>query len=227
MINVLADFKGQTATKNILNDATKILLENKSKYLKFVPRPNIVSLVHIEKPNETEILEIGGSKPNDLLNQNFLAMLARFIRPVGSNFQSLDTMPKNTAGAGVGGIHIYDQFFTLSGGGDREMFTASGSCTIQIGSGLQGATRTDFDIQTPFIVSPESLKNAIVPSVYNTILNQCEFTTSFGAVGSGTINETILVSSYRNGSFLMSRDNISSTPFSAGEIIFINYTLAL
>ncbi len=227
MINILEDFKGKTATKNILDDAAKILLENKSKCLGFTPRPNIVSLVHIEKPNETEILQIGGSKPYDLMNQNFLNMMARFIRPVASNFQSVDTMPKNTAGNLVSNIHIYDQFFTLSGGGDRQMFTSSGGCTIQVGAGAGAATRTEFGIDTPFGTAPESGPVGIVASQYNTVLNRCEFNISFGAVGSGTILETCLFSGYRNGTFLMSRDNIPSTPFDPGEIVFVNYILAL
>jgi len=232
LINILEDFKGQTATEKILADATKILLENKSKYLGFVPRPNIVSLVHVEKPNSTEILQIGGSKPQDLLNQNFLACIGNFIRPVASNFFQNTTLPKQISGSPVPNLRTYDQFFTLSGGADRQLMTATGSCTIQIGSGGTGATREDFDIETAFISSPESNKNGIVPSFYNTILNQCEFTVSFGATGSGSIKETCLFSGYRNSSqsgftFLMSRDNISSTPFSAGEIVFVNYTLAL
>ena len=107
------------------------------------------------------------------------------------------------------------------------MFTSSGSCSIQVGAGSSSATREQFGIETPFGSSPESNPVGIVPSQYNTVLNRCEFNTSFGAVGSGAILETCLFSSYRNGTFMMSRDNISSTPFTPGEIIFVAYILAL
>ena len=52
MNEYLLDYIGKTGTKNVLDDITNFVLENKIKKLGYTPRPNVVSIVHTEKNKE-------------------------------------------------------------------------------------------------------------------------------------------------------------------------------
>ena len=234
---LLKEFRGKTATKNILHDATKIILENKMNELKFNPRPNCVSMVHSLVKNSNEIAHLGGSTPPDLLNDNFLKLLAGMTHARGATYDANITM------IDTGGVtetfRSYDKWNIGNGSptDDQLMFATSGGggiCQIQIGAGLATALRTDIDIETAFSNGgSEDSKQTINVPIYDTLLNELPMGIGMNSTGAGSISETCLFEQYQNSLrvnqvVMLARDNISPVvPFTFGQAIFVQYVLAL
>jgi hypothetical protein len=231
----LIDYIGKTATSKILNEAKKYVLENKMKILGYNPRPNVISLVHTENKNSNEIKQIGGSKPDDLVGDNLLSILAGMFSPPttvdrkitltddGGNLQvnQFNVVARQPAS---GTTNTYSSMYNSTGG--------AVNCGIKVGSGSTPATRQDYDIETPFLNSPESLRNLISAPNFNDTLMQNIFATSFIAGGSGAIAETVLQNSFMTNTDIsrttkrinISRDNISPVVnFIMGESVFVEY----
>ena len=72
----LSQYIGFTQKEKILNDAAKILLENKAEKLGFLPKPALISLVTVSE--NQEIKSIGGSIPSDLITNQFGELFGQF-----------------------------------------------------------------------------------------------------------------------------------------------------
>ncbi len=105
---------------------------------------------------------------------------------------------------------------------------------IQVGSGSTPPARTDFDIETAFATAPESINfTGVSDPVYSSALGNFKFLAAITAGGSGTINESILLSFWQNTanvakSFVHFRDIISpGQAFVPGQSIALEYTVQL
>jgi len=234
---LLKEFRGKTATKNILNDATKIILENKISELRTNPRPNCISRVHTESI-EHEIIHLGGSTPPDLLNDNFLNLLAGISHGRQGVFEFSIPVMVNTGGSNITDLRAFDRWNigNTPPTDDNIMwstFGGAGVCSIQLGSGLATAQRSDFNIQTAFGNSPESNRITIGVPAYDTLLNELPLGIGFSAGGAGVISESGLFENYmrigRTGSqHMIAHDNINPVvPFTLGQAIFAQYVFAL
>jgi len=234
---LLKEFSGKTATKNILNDATKIILENKIHELRTNPRPNCISRVHTESP-EKEIINLGGSTPPDLLNNNFLQLLSGISHGRQGVFEFSIPEMINTGGSSITDLRAFDRWNigNTPPTDDNIMwstFGGAGVCQIQLGQGIAPVLKTDFNIQTAFGVSPESNRITIGVPAYDTLLNELPLGIGFSAGGTGTISESGLFENYmrigRTGSLhMIAHDNISPVvPFTFGQAIFAQYVFAL
>ena len=233
MINeYLLDFIGKSNSQNVLNDAKKFVLEEKSKALKFAPRPNVISLVHTE--NKNEIMQIGASKPDDLISDNLLIILAGMFGTPTSENRLIQLIPTDgilrdfhviARQPASGSTTTYTSMYASTAGGL--------SCNIQVGKGVTGATRQDFKIEDPFANGGlEDGINPIGAPVYNPSLSRNSFATSFLATGLGGISETVLQTRYMTNLtggrttklVQLSRDNISPiVSFIASESVFVEY----
>jgi len=107
-------------------------------------------------------------------------------------------------------------------------------CLIQIGQSSTPPARTDFKISTAFVTAPESIRfNAVLDPVFNSGLGNFKYISSIIAGGSGTINESILLSDWVvigaiDKIFTLFRDIISpGQAFIAGQSIALEYTIQL
>ena len=222
MINeILFDFVGYTQKEKVVMDATKILLENKAKALGYLPKPAEVSLVIASENGE--IKSIGGSVPNDLINNNWGIMFAAWFRsttPGGGTIISLDD---------DGGVARTIKIGTSVGPGAWN--NATGGSRFQVGQGSTVAARSDLAIETPFAnAGPEdSLENTGVGG-WNPGLGQGTIVALIGpTAGSGTVTETVdmwffsdQVPSGHN--FLMAHDIISpGVAFVIAQTLTVTY----
>jgi len=112
-------------------------------------------------------------------------------------------------------------------GGGNEM-----GAVLQIGSGTTIPVRTDFDIDNPFSVSPESDNNDASDPVYDSNTGTMKSSIAIQAGGTGIINESVLKNTWNSLStpqvFTAFRDIISpSQSFIAGQTIVLEYTIQL
>jgi len=217
----LSNFIGYTMKEKVLMDATKILLENKAKKLGFLPRPAEVSLVVCHENGE--IKGIGGSKPNDIFNNNYGNILRGWFRPATSIVVILDDdggVPRNIQLGGSGSAWNNDT------GGSR----------FQVGQGTTAPSRSDLAIETPFAnTGPEdSLQNSNVGG-YASGLGQITITATIGpTAGTGTVSETVDMWHFQDvttsvpRNFLMAHDAISpGVSFVVAQTLTVQYTWQL
>lgn len=217
----LSNFIGYTMKEKVLMDATKILLENKAKKLGFLPRPAEVSLVVCHENGE--IKGIGGSKPNDIFNNNYGNILRGWFRPATSIVVILDDdggVPRNIQLGGSGSAWNNDT------GGSR----------FQVGQGTTAPSRSDLAIETPFAnTGPEdSLQNSNVGG-YASGLGQITITATIGpTAGSGTVTETVDMWHFQDvttsvpRNFLMAHDAISpGVSFVLAQTLTVQYVWQL
>ncbi len=235
---LLKEFSGKTATKNILHDATKIILENKMNELRYNPRPNCISRVHTESL-EHEIINLGGSTPPDLLNDNFLAVLAGVSHGRQGVFTYEIPSIINTGGGDISDLRVFDRYNIGNGSpSDDEIMWATlggaGACQIQIGQGTTNADKADFNIETAFANGgSEDNRNTINNPAYDTINSELPMGVGLTTTGTGDISETGLFENYMrvgrtNSVHMLARDNISPVvPFTGGQTVFVEYVLAL
>ncbi len=101
---------------------------------------------------------------------------------------------------------------------------------LRIGSGTTVPTRTDFDVEIPFVTSPESLFFESTIPVYDLINFSFKNAGSVTTNGSGTVNEAVLALVARDTTnlsrtFLFYRDIISpAVPFIIGQTVALEYT---
>ncbi len=211
----LNQFKGQTINERILNDCRNYLLENKKV------SPQQICLVHNTDQKTKEILGIGGSDPNDIINDNFGNWWRGLNRPLTSFFVTnvlLDNLniARTLQILGVGG-----GFFSFSQ-------NVVGSL-IRIGSGSTPPARSDFNIETPFGTAPESGFVATDAGVYTSATGQGTYFGFYVAGGSGTVSEAATFMQWNASNnvvrqFMMARDLISPTvAFVAAQTISIQY----
>jgi len=220
MNEYLNQFKGDTINDRIVKDSTNYLLEEKLRITE--KNPNEVSLVSVSDPKTKEIISIGGSTPSDLILDAFGFLLQEHNRvPVGtvssaSIFKATDNVTRAFKMADP--LTAYNKPLGTRG------------CQIQIGQGITAPVRTDFDIETPFVTSPESLPTDVTAPFYDNTLFQIQFFSSLQAGGSGTISEIGLLCSWRDvttggtRSYLLAHDLILPTvSFITNQIITMNW----
>jgi len=105
---------------------------------------------------------------------------------------------------------------------------------VQVGSGTTVPARTDFNIETAFGTSPESLKfSAVSNPVWNSGQGSFKYAATISAGGSGTINETIQLALKATAAvgiktFAVFRDSISpGVAFVASDTITVEYTIQM
>jgi len=118
-------------------------------------------------------------------------------------------------------------FITFIAGVGNEM-----GAVLQIGSGTTPPLRTDFDIDNPFSVSPESDNNNASDPVYDSNTGSFKSSIAIQAGGTGTINESALKNTWNSLAtpqvFTAFRDIISpAQSFIAGQTIVLEYTIQL
>ena len=218
MINEeLLQFIGHTQKEKVLNDAAKILFENKSKKLGYLPRPAAVCLV-IVKENE-EIKSIGGSVPSDLILNQFGKLFALFHS--GSVALRTTTLQDNTNVART----------IQSSGAGNTWTNGSGGSSAQVGQGASVVARADFDIETVFANGgPEDSRQSTAIGGYNSSLGQATINTTIApTAGTGTVIESCLFWEFIDTGpvgriFLMSHDNISpGVAFLIAQTITVKY----
>ena len=214
----LSQYIGFTQKQKVLNDAVKILLENKAKKLGFLPKPALISLVTVSE--NQEIKSIGGSIPSDLITDQFIRLFGLMFGPSASQRSRLIQDITNVA-----------RNVRFSATGNNPWPDGPGGSQVQVGQGSTAPTRADFNIETPF--ANGGLEDGLVSTalgVYNSSLGQVTVTGVFGlTTGAGTITESILVWQFQDTSitirsFAMAHDAISpGVSFVASQIITVNY----
>lgn len=221
----LFDNIGKTYGRNILNDISKLYFEKKNKI--FEPIENITNSMSIVSVlSQGEILAQGMSCVHDVLNNNWGKMLTGLLSDDEADYilQDITDVARTMRFSGQSAINFARTF-----GG-----AVLGS-QAQIGQGSTPATRSDFNIETPFAnggledsltntgtgVWVEAQGHATVPIVINP------------TTGAGVISESVLVMSWIDKGvvvrkLLASRDNISPVVnFGAGATLTIDYIIAL
>jgi len=231
----LLDYIGKTATPNILNDAKKWLLENKMKEMGYLPRPNVICLVHTQDKKYDEILQIGGSTPPDLISDNMGELFAEFHRAVSSGAKTITL--QDTTDTTQSFAQFWRSNQSLGTNGRISMFSTFSAVNagIQIGKGSAQVTRQDFKIEDPFTNGGlEDSRNLISTPAYNVALSRCEFGVSITSTGAGIISETAHINSYHNTTahasslILMAHDNINPVVnFISAQSIFTEYIYQL
>ncbi len=222
MINQeLSQYVGFTQKEKVLNDAAKILLENKAEKLGFLPKPALVSLVTVSE-NE-EIKSIGGSIPSDLITDQFVRLFGLMFGTSASQRSRIIQDITNVA-----------RTVRFSATGNNPWPDGPGGSEVQVGQGSTPPARSDVDIETPFAnggVEDAAVSTAI--GVYD-FAGQITVTTIITpATGTGTVTESTLVWQFQDEGavvrkFLMAHDLISpGVSFIATQTITVTYTWQL
>lgn len=221
MNEYLNQFKGETINDKIVKDSTNYLLEEKLRVTQ--KNPNEVCLVSVLDPKTKEIISIGGSIPSDLICDAFGRLWAEHNRiPVGGAVDFVGLIAEDNVQRT---IRLIDPLTAYN----KPVGSFGGQ--IKIGQGTTAPVRTNFDIENPFVISPESLATDVTPPFYDNILGQIQFFSSLQAGGSGTISEIGFFSIWRSQvpvtvlPYLLARDLVSPTvSFIATQIITVNWT---
>ena len=227
MINdFLENYVGFTAKESILADIQKSLVQEKEKAIGYVSKAVPIATVRIEDPKSKEILAIGASVPNDLINNNWGELFAAIHGPLTTDrtFSGL----KDIAAGGPFTIRV---FRPASG----ELWDALQRSSVQVGSGTTAAARGDFNIETAFGSAPESGRVLTGAGAYNASLGTVSISTNITPTGgAGTVNEAAMFWEIRDDPggilriFCMSRDIISpGVAFIGGQAIVPVYTYQL
>lgn len=226
MNEYLNQFKGKTINDRIVKDSSNYLLEEKLKENKKIP--NEVSLVTVIDPKTKQIISIGGSIPNDLITDAFGLMWSQHNRVVvGGTVDFGGLIAEDGVSRTIRLINVGTPVNTRYNEGNLP--NAGGQ--VKIGQGITAPVRTDFDIETPFVTTPESLPVNVSPPIYDNVLNQITFFTLQVAGGSGIISEIGFFLLWRDLTtgvtrrYLIAHDLVSPTvSFVVGQSIAVNWT---
>lgn len=221
----LDEFRGYTYKRKIIEAAQRSLFEEKAKALGYQPQISEIALVTITDPRTREIIGMGGSKPDDLVLNNFGTWLAGLIRSpaVATKTVSLKADDGTTQTPYVyseGSVNCFNQRSGVAAG-----------TRIKVGSGTTAPARANFQIETAFVTAPESGYFNTGDGSYGVGAITCSGSITAG--GSGTINETILtgrwtITTGTTFDFLLFRDAISpGKAFVAGQLINVAYAINL
>jgi len=214
---MLQEFIGETKSQKIIDDCYKIYKEN---FLKEFPEyfesnyTKLASVITILENNE--IKQIGMSKINDLLTDNYGKWFGQFIFPI-SNFNLTD----------IGGVNRALISWSTSGASSNWNQTVEIVGThIKVGSGLTTATRADVDLQAQL----QQLLSG--NGGYNSGLGKVDIPATATSTFNGTVNEVGLfgrwnVNGFGAQQFLLSRDNVSSVAVIIGQTINVDYQIIL
>jgi len=223
MINdFLENYVGFTAKQSVLDDIHKSLLQERSKAIGYENKMVPIASVTVQDLKSKEILGLGASVPNDLINDNFGELFAAIHGPLSTDrtFSGLNDI----LGAGPKTIRVWRP---VSG----NLWDFGLISFVQVGSGITPPTRSDIDIETAFGSAPESTRVATADGGYNASLGTISVTTNISPTGGvGTVNETNLFwiitdDAGSQRTYLMTRDIISpGVSFVGGQAIIPVYT---
>ena len=219
----LDTFIGATFKQKAVHAAQRYLMEQKLRHLGYKPMISETSLVTITDKHR-QILGMAGSKPSDLVLDQFGAWLAGFIRAV--TVGGTVTAVTMKADSGI------DQTVNVYGGAGFNINSAGTRGTqIKVGSGSTAPARTNYAIQTDFGTAPES--GYFDTNTGSYAVGVISLSGAITAGGAGTINEDILVGVWINSNsaqnkFALFRDAVSpGVAFVAGGIINVAWTINL
>jgi len=226
MINgFLENYVGFTAKESVLLSIQKALVQERSKAIGYENKMLPIASVRVEDLKSKEILGLGASVPGDLINNNFGELFAAIHGPLTTDRTFVGM--KQTSGAGPFTMRVWRPVSGTVWDNGEQSF-------VQVGSGTTAATRSDFNIETPFGSAPENTPVLTGNGGYNSSLGTVSITTNISPTGgSGTINETTMLWTLRDNAgtvrtFMMSRDNISpGVSFVGGQAIVPVYTWQL
>jgi len=218
----LLKYVGETWNEKLKNQISKEYFELKQKQISLVEN-NVypMSIVRVTDPNETEIKSIGMSCINDILNDNWGNFLRGFFTGTA---QDITPMTNQLA-----------QNKPIRTNGNALPFNSTDSGAIgsemQIGKGVSGATRQDFNIESPFASIPRFDTGF---GGYNSGLGQVSVNGLLSPTPeAGAISETVFFAVWRHigattERYLLSRDNISPVVnFIIGQAVNVEYVLQL
>jgi len=222
---IVLDFIGKTKTNNLLNDVSKIFLENmKKQFPNYNQDIKAISIITVNDQNQNEIKSIGMSCINDILNDNF----ATFFMRMWGGADTIATMKDITNTSFDYTINTTETAYNDTNG----ITPLSLGSRVQVGKGTTPATRQDFNIENPFSNGGvEDNRNITGDGGYNNPLGKITIPTLITPVtSSGSISESVLFGTWRSTAGVknnvFSRDNILPlVNFIVGQSININYEL--
>lgn len=216
---MLQELIGSTKNNKIIDESYKIYLEKfQKRFPNYFEKNYSKAFALVTVTKEKEILDIGMSKVDDILNDNWGIFMQMFL--AGDTGQLIQF--KSTTGAlaqlKLWGTPSSRLFNTINIG-------AVGT-TIAVGSGVTPATRQDFNI--------ENAKNsgATGDGGWNSGLGKIDIPFTVTATTAYSLTETCLFGSWRTVAdgikgFLLSRDNISPVSVINGQTVNVDYQLLL
>jgi len=172
-----------------------------------------------------KVEDIGYNDPNDLILDNLGFLLAGYFETPANNMNKTITLKdvSNTSRtvytwAYAGSSPSASPFYSSITGGAGSSF--------QIGSSSTAASRTDYAIKTAFTTAPEN--GRVSTGAGSAGGGTVSVTGSLTSGGSGTIRETGLFLRLNVSStgyeFMICRDVVTDTAFTAGKTITVYYT---
>jgi len=225
----LLDFIGKTKTEKLVNDFHKYLLEEKIKTLGFNPRISESCLIIVSE--NKEIKSLGGSKPSDLLVNNFGNWLAGMHRARGGGTSTFTIKDTGSVDRILNFYEPTDQQFTA--GGNSNVVSVGNE--IQVGQGTTTPLRADIDIETAFSNggAEDSPVNTGIGSYVPSSTQVRVPTTIAPTAGAGSISETVLIAKWYQTTniqrkLILAHDAISPTvSFISAQSIFVEYRFNL
>lgn len=216
---MLQQLIGSTKNKKVIDESYKIYLEEfQKRFPNYFEKNYSKAFALVTVTKEKEILDIGMSKVDDILNDNW----GNFMRMFLSGDSSQNAIYKDTTGnfaqLKIWGTPSSRLFNTTNIGGV--------GTTIATGSGVTPATRQDFNI--------EIAKNSgsTGDGGWNSGLGKIDIPFVATATTAYSLTETCLFGSWRTVAdgikgFVLSRDNISPVSVIIGQTINVDYQLLL
>ena len=216
---MLQEFIGLTKTKKVIDESYKIYLEQFQKRF-----PNYFETNHskmfalVTTTKDSEIMDIGMSKVDDILNDNW----GNFLQALLSGDTGEKNIYINTTGV--------TNSFKVWGTSTSRLFnvTQLGAVGTRIATGTGGTTATRQDINI------ESSVNNVGTGIggWNSGLGKVDIPMVVTATTNYSIIETALFSVWSiftstPKTFLLSRDNISPVAVIIGQTINVDYQLLL
>ena len=234
-------FVGKTYSDKLNDDIGKYFIERKFSKLGFLPRPGVIGVVNVLDENNEEIMALGGSDPDDQINNNFGKWIAPLCCPISRTINT----PVHEIGtaadppvpiSGVANLRpfMYNRVTSVWTG------TTGGHSQIMLGSGNTAPLIDDIDIETPLADSPENVRTTINAAGVYTGTGIISFFRQFGpTTGSGIIREIGWFVALRGGIgggspnpnpalFMFSHDLVSpSVPYAPLQNILAEYFITI
>lgn len=229
---ITEQYVGQDKARvNLLDDIYKAAKDGYKEKLGYVPMKPM-ALITVHDPESSIIESVGFSEPDDILTDNFGVFLSLLQSGAPNSTKSMvDYL----------GVSHFSRVNSNSGSGfqrrEDSPFVASVGSYFKIGRNFGGAgsvARSDFDLNEPYLVAPESNFFTNTPGgwlsgnqqvVINGLLASVTTSDSIGECGL-YLYGTPQAASNRNKIFLMSHD-IAGASFSGGQNVNVTYTWSI
>lgn len=234
-IELVHEYVDQRISKNLRSSIIRELADRQHEVIKSIQIPNVSSL-HVED-KDGYLITLGLSNPNDLITENFGYFLASCFAPnvrAAPNWQ-----PQTNTGGGGQTIQVQNNAPAPGGStsnawpyfGDSRI-SSVGPFQVRLGSGATTVARTDFNVETGLVSSPESgWKTVSGGAGFVGATNSVDFSQSVGAFGG---NETVRESAVAKTGIAINitpvqsvwfRYNYSDTPIFSGQSVTMDVSL--